>query len=283
MESIYIVTDNSTQFPYPSYPGINLVHIVPLSWNPGQKIELEYPSPLSFSPNACADFCPKLTAPTIEQFYRLFDELINSHHKILGIFLSSKLSDCYHNAEAAAQLLRKDDDIQVVDSQTTSAGLGILVQKVARLIAEGTTLLEAAKYIRSLILKSYAILCIPCLSYLHYNGYMDQIQALVGEMLGILPIFMLEEGVLAPVEKLRSTKQIYGTFQEFLDEFVKLDFITLIQSIHASLPDSNINFIMEYAQKSFPSAIVTTQFINYQLANLFGPNCTALFVLENRV
>ena len=52
---------------------------------------------------------------------------------------------------------------------------------------------------------TYMMVCTPGLSYLYYAGIIDQAQAFVGEMLGLLPIFTLEEGQINAVEKVRST------------------------------------------------------------------------------
>jgi len=278
MESICIITDNSVQFPHPNYPGRNLVKTASLKSYFGQKQNLEQWKTQNLPSVVDEELCPKLVAPTIDEFRQLFIELGNSYRQILGIFLSSKLSDCYQNAEKAAKLLN-GHDIQIVDSQTTSASLGLMVQTAAQSIVEGATLVEAEHQVRSLIPQAYAVLCIPDLSYLHYNGFIDRTQALIGEMLGLLPIFTLEEGSLTPIEKLRSHRQITEFFLEFLDEFEDLQHVALLQPVKTPAPD--VNLLKEYSQKTFTSTTFSTHTINLPLATLFGPTCTALLVLEN--
>lgn len=277
MESICIITDNSAQFPHPNYLGRNLVKIASLKTYLGQKQTLEQWKVQSL-PSVAEELCPRLVAPTVDEFRQLFIELGNSYRQILGIFLSSKLNDCYRNAETAAKSLHNGCDIQIIDSQTTSASLGLMIQTAAQSIVEGATLMEAEQRVRSLIPSAYAVLCIPSLSYLHCNGFVDLTQALVGEMLGLLPIFALEEGSLTPVEKLRSYRQITEFFLEFLDEFEDLQHVALLQSIKTPTPDANL--LKEYTQKTFTSTTFSTHTINLPLATLLGPTCTALFVLE---
>jgi len=278
MEPICIITDNTAQFPHPNYPGRNLVNIISLRCHLGQNSDVKRWNTQSLPPSASEDLSPRLVAPSMEEFRQLLSELGNSYRKILGIFLSAKLSNCFQNAEIAAQSLQNGCEIQIIDSQTTSAGLGLMVQTAAQAIAEGASLAEAEQKVRQLIPQSYAIICIPNLSYLYFNGLIDHTQALVGEMLGILPVFNLEEGSLSPAEKLRSPRQISEFFQEFLDEFDELQHVALLQPANATTPD--INLIKEYAQRSFSSIAFSAHPISLPLATLFGPTCTALFVLE---
>ena len=68
------------------------------------------------------------------------------------------------------------------------------------------------------------------MTYLYQSGFIGDAQALVGEMLGLLPIYTLEEGRLTPVEKARNYRQLIDFMQEFIDEFSDLYHIALIQS-----------------------------------------------------
>ncbi len=48
---------------------------------------------------------------------------------------------------------------------------------------------------------------------------MDNAQALVAEMMGMLPIFAFEEGRLVPMEKVRTPRHLFEAFQDFMGEF----------------------------------------------------------------
>ncbi|MEJ5201227.1 MAG: hypothetical protein WHV66_03240, partial [Anaerolineales bacterium] len=64
MESICIITDTSAQFPYPNFPGRNLVKIASLKSYLGQKQNPEQWKVQNLPPVANEELCPKLVAPT---------------------------------------------------------------------------------------------------------------------------------------------------------------------------------------------------------------------------
>ncbi len=61
------------------------------------------------------------------------------------------------------------------------------------------------------------------MTFLYQTGIMGYPQAIVGEMLNLLPIFSFEEGRMISVEKVRNSRHLQDNFQEFLDEFSDLD------------------------------------------------------------
>lgn len=278
MNSICIVTDSTVQFPQPSFPGRNFVRVIPLSVEiNGKMLEQEEIKPGSLPPFANKRQNPHLVPPSPDFFSRLFLELNTAYRDTLCIFLSSELNACHANALAAIQAQR-GNATHIIDSQTTSIGLGILVQTAAEAASHGLPIPEIDKLVRSLIPKIYAVFSIPGLSYLHYNGFVDQAQAFVSEMLGLFTIFSLEEGRLSPIEKVRNHRHVIDFFQEFLDEFDCLHHIALLQSAPANPQDSHL--IREHIQQSYPRSPFTAHPINLPLAALLGPRSTALFAVE---
>ena len=94
----------------------------------------------------------------------------------------------------------------------------------------GQPVAEVERMVRSQIPRTYMMLCTPGLSYLAYAGFIDPSQAFVGEMLGLLPIFTLEEGQISAVEKVRNMRGLIDFMQEFVSEFDELQHIAFIQS-----------------------------------------------------
>ncbi len=59
---------------------------------------------------------------------------------------------------------------------------------------------------------------------------MDNAQAVVAEMMGMLPIFAFEEGRLVPMEKVRTPRHLFEAFQDFMSEFESPAQIALLRS-----------------------------------------------------
>jgi len=279
MGTICIVTDNTAQFTQPSFVGRNSITIVPLETRLNGSIQdgnVVKSNNLPFS--ADDELHPELVSPTPEEFRQLFTSLSLKYDQIFGLFLSSSLNNCYSHAEQAAVSMHGHNIISLIDTQTTSIGLGFLVQAAAEALARGMNLVEVEHLIRSLVPHIYAAFCTPSLSYLYYAGFLDQAQAIVGEMVGMLPIFSLEEGRLTPMEKVRNRRHTIDFYQEFMDEFDHLHHIALMQSATPNAQDARI--LREHVQMEFSKISFTEHTINLPLATILGPSASGLFLLE---
>jgi len=168
--------------------------------------------------------------------------------------------------------------VKVIDSQTTGLGLGFLVQAAAATVAAGAPLAEVEGRIRAFIPRVYMLFCIPELSYLAHYGYIGYSQALVGEMLGMLPIFVIEEGRLSPLEKVRTQRHLFEAFQEFINEFDAPAHIALVRGTNRSAVRSRS--IHQCIRDTFPETPFSEHTTPPHLAALFGPQCTGLVVIE---
>lgn len=281
MRSACVLTDNSAQFPLPAFSGRGLVRILAhdislrdIDHAGGKDLKLN-----QFPHSASSELNPRLIPPSVEKFREVMTNLSQDFDDILVILISSHLSKAYENALAAAKDTQGRSTITVIDSQTISVGLGILVQTAASFLEEGRLAFDVEKRIRQMIPHIYTLLCTPGLTYLHHAGFIDHSQATVGELLGLLPIFSLEEGKLSPLEKMRNYRAVLDFFQEFMDEFDELDYIALLQNGSFSNPD--LRQLRQHSEESYPSTQYIEHMLNLPLATLFGPKCVGLFAIES--
>jgi len=281
MKSTCIITDGSVQFIKASFPGQVFVKTIPLEIQVEGKpiFDGNGVKPSSLPQYANQQLNPKVFSPSPEQFYQLFSTLGQSYDNILGIFSSNQLIPCYENAQKAAVGLQGRTKIILIDSLTISAGLGYLVQLAAEGISKGTPVYEVERQIRSILPSTYSILCPVGLSYLYYNGFVDHAQAVVNEMLGLFPIFAIENGKLIPLEKVKSSRNAVGFFQEFLDEFEQLSHIAFIQSALSTYQESKI--LRDNYQRESPTPY-SEHVINLPMAALFGPRTLGMIVVESQ-
>ena len=281
MPSICILTDNSVQFPQPVFPGQQHVKIIPMTVeiNGQQYTEHEF-KPSNLPKIAIESLKPKLLPPSEDDFIKLFSSLADNYDTIIAIFISSSLCACYNTAVAAFETLNGKLPVHLIDSQTFSVGQGLLVTAAAEAIVNDFSPVEIDREIRSLIPNIYATICTPGLSYLYHNELVDRAQAAIIELLGLYPIFALEEGKLVPMEKLKSYRHAVGFFQEFLDEFDHLKHIAFIQG---SIPTSlELRLLRETSGHGNVKVPFTKHTLNLPLSVLFGPNSLGLIALENR-
>jgi DegV family protein with EDD domain len=280
MSSICILTDSTAQFPQLGFSGRNDVRVVPFGvelngqfYPEGQDLRAS-----DLPPSASEELRPRLVVPTVNAYEDLFLNLNQHYRNTIAILNSSSLNQAYLNAQQAAVAVQGRADVTVIDSQTTSVGLGLMVQAAAEAVAQGELAFEVERMVRSLIPHTYMMLCTPGMSYMHHAGYIDQSQAFVGEMLGLLPIFTLEEGQLSAVEKVRNARSLVDFMQEFICEFEDLQHIAFIQSTSAMAHEAKL--MREHAQSCFQQTPFSEHNINLALATMIGPRSIGLVVVE---
>lgn len=271
MAKVCILTDSTAQFTSARFPGHERVFIISFSIKPGAARQRNSLAPQE-QPGG------RLIPPTRQVFSDYFTRLSREFDHILIIPLSSFLSPMLHWAEEAACQYTNHATIQVVDSQTTAIGLGLLVQIAAGAAVAGASLVEIEQLVRATIPRVYMLFCIPEMNYLAEAGFLSCSQAFVGEMLGLLPIFTLEEGRLTPMAKVRTQRHLLESLQEFIDEFSDPYHVALIQG--TGLTHLRARPLREYVEGSFPQTSFSVHAIGAHLATLFGPQCIGLVVME---
>ncbi len=280
MSSVCILTDSTAQFSKPVFPGRNLVKIIPLHIRVNHStIEGDSDFKASELPVSARDISSPISqSPSVEEFRQLFLSLGREYNEIVTILASSFLCPNFLNAQQAAAQVQGRIAVQIIDSQTISAGLGFLTQIAAEAAANNANLNDIERLLRGQIPHIYSVFCIPSLTYIYQAGFIDFSQAMVGEMLGLLPIFTLEDGNLTPLEKARNVRHLTDFFQEFLDEFNDLYQISIIQSIPPLTHEGKI--LREHASLNFPKTPFSEHPINLSLASLFGSRSIGVFAIE---
>jgi DegV family protein with EDD domain len=272
MPNVCILTDSTAQFTQSRFPGHERVHVIPFDLQGGERQESQ-----SLSGGVITQ--RRLIAPSSQDFVRAYTRLSRDYDSIVVITLSALFNPTMSHALAAAEQYSNGAPVEVIDSQTTALGLGMLVEIAAEAASEGASLKEIDRRLRVSIPRVYLLLCIPELTYLAQSGHMDYAQALVGEMMGILPIFTFEDGRLVPMEKVRTPRHLFEAFQDFMGEFEAPARIALVNSSgRGSLRTSPLR---QFVQETFPETLYSEHPIQPHLAALFGPRCIGLVVLES--
>lgn len=270
MSNICILTDSTVQFTHPNYPGHERVYIIPF--------EIQNRSQPGDESQPGKGFAQRLVPPSTKEFARYYGKLSREYDTIFVLTLSSLLNPTTRVALNASMQHGNPATIEVIDSQTTGIGLGLLVQAAAAAAAAGALPAEIERQMRASIPRIYMLFCIPELTYLAHSGYLDYSQALVAEMMGMLPIFAIEEGRLTPMEKVRTQRHLFESFLEFINEFDTPAHIALMGGV--SHNTSRTRAVRQYVQETFPDTPFSEHSIAPHLAALFGPQSSALVIME---
>ncbi len=174
------------------------VRTVPLSVFFG---EVEYLDGVGFSTGAffqkikSGGHWPTTSQPPMGKFLALFEELKREgYQQALVLTISSQLSGTFQSAANAAAMAG-GLEIQVVDSRTTSWGLGYLAAFARRLAAAGTSWPQLLAEVEAQLPRIGIFFGVEKLDALERGGRINHVAAFIGKALGLRPILSLAGGV----------------------------------------------------------------------------------------
>lgn len=182
------------------------------------------------------------------------------------ITVGGKLSATLKSAQIARDAL-SDKRIHVVDSDTASAPLGLLVLMAAEAAAAG----ESAEAIVAMVERrkpdAYLFVALETLEYLRRGGRISGAQAVIGSALSVKPILMIENGVVETSERPRTHKKARARLIELLTEKP----VERIGVLHTQAPDVE-TFATDLAQAAgIPREQVTVDLMGPSVAPHVGP------------
>lgn len=149
-----------------------------------------------------ADVPPTTSTPSPGDFLRTYERLANEATAIVSIHLMETKSTLINVARMAADML-PHVDIHVVDSRTTTLGLGLLTLVAARGAKTGKAATEIVTHLERRIADVHVHAAIRELTQLRRSGRVSLGQALVAGVLGIRPILYIGQGMAEVVDKVR--------------------------------------------------------------------------------
>jgi len=219
MKRVIVVTDSTAGMPA-DLAAQNGVHVIPLwvhfeeeNYRDGVDLTTEqfYPM-LSKARNL-----PTTSQPSVGEFLEVYRSLAGQAEAIVSIHISSELSGTVASALVAREMLH-DVPVHVVDSRSTSMGLGLIALAAARAAAEGHNAEEVAAVAEQLVLRTDVIFVVDTLEYLHKGGRIGGATALLGSLIQIKPILHLDKGRIAVLDKARSWRKAMDRLMEIVAE-----------------------------------------------------------------
>ncbi|MCM1565455.1 MAG: DegV family protein [Dehalobacter sp.] len=142
------------------------------------------------------------------EFVAEFTKHVDQGDEIIGIFISSKLSGTYNSAVMAREIMNKGR-IYVIDSNSATFGLGLLVVEAAEMAAAGKSAEDIVRTIEILKDQVQFYGVIDNLENLKKGGRLSATSAFAGSILGIKPIISIKDGAVIVVGKARGRKKAF--------------------------------------------------------------------------
>jgi len=146
---------------------------------------------------------PTTTQPNPEDFLLIFERLGIDYDAIVAPLISSKLSGTVDSAQSAKASFPRVP-VRVIDTQSTSMGLGFAALAAARAAAQGMSLEEIEAAARGAAASVRVLFVVETLEYLHRGGRIGGASRLLGTAFSIKPLLHLHEGRVDALERVRT-------------------------------------------------------------------------------
>jgi DegV family protein with EDD domain len=177
---------------------------------------------------------PATSQPSPGEFQEFYEELTKDGSTIISIHISSLMSGTCQSAKIAQSVLT-DRDITVVDSKLVASALGIVVLAAAKAVKAGKGKEEILQIVHKMIESVQTYFVVDSLENLEKGGRIGKAAAFLGGMLNIKPVLTIDEGVIAPFEKIRGK----GKALERLVEIAK-NFTNTYGNVRCVLSHANV-------------------------------------------
>lgn len=222
---------------------------------------------------------PELEAPNINRVLDCYQKVGRQADQVVAIHMSGHLSPMWAQSRKAAEMMMGRYGIRVIDSLTTSMGLGVLVEMAAKAAADGADLVEVARLINGAVPHLYVTFFSETLHYLERSAKLGSAQSVLGTMLGIKAMITMEDGKLIPLEKVQSREEVVEKLYNFTVEFSSLEEVGVVQHRYEQTQDDFVQRMKE----GLPGVPVRILRYPPSLAVHLGPNVMGVIVYEGLV
>jgi len=222
---IAVVTDSSAYLPESATPGLP-IHVMPvwLIWDDDRYRDGVDIDPATFYERLrTSRTLPTSSQPSAGEFAELFSDLAAEYDAIVCVLVSAKLSGTVASAMAARAELRADRlgsavEIHIVDAQSSSMGLGLVVLAAARAAAAGASPDEVVAAAHDMIGRVEFFFVVDTLEYLQRGGRVSLTKRLLGDALKIKPLLHFEDGAIVPLTQARTKGRALALLLELAEK-----------------------------------------------------------------
>jgi DegV family protein with EDD domain len=251
MAKVAIVTDSSAYLP-PDLMQRLSIQAVPLQLIWG---EATYQDGIDISPQEFyrrlpdAKVMPTTSQPSPAAFQAVYKDLLEQGNEILSVHISSKLSGTVDSAVQARQTF-PNAPIEIIDSLSTSLGMGFAILEAARAAQQGATLADCKTMVEQALANSRVFFLLNTLEFLRRGGRIGGAQAFLGTALNLKPILELRDGRIEALERVRTYNKALDRILEIFEAQVGGRKPIRIGILHANA-ESEANRLMERARALF--------------------------------
>jgi DegV family protein with EDD domain len=165
------------------------------------------------------DTIPSTSQPSVGEFVDFYRRVAEEKetNSIVGAYISSKISGTVASAEAAAAQV-PELDVTVINSFSTSMGLGFVALAAAREAAAGGSVADVVAAAKAVQERLTVLFVVDTLEYLHKGGRIGGAKRFLGTMLNIKPLLYLNDGQVEAMGQVRTKRRAIMEMLEVAEE-----------------------------------------------------------------
>lgn len=151
---------------------------------------------------------PTTSQPSAGEFLEVFQRL-TPDDEALVILISAELSGTVQSALMARNMLETEQqkNIYIIDSRSSSMGMGFQLIKAGEMFAQGRTMSEVIEEVERIEIQQEIYFIVDNLEYLVRGGRLSKSSGLIGNLLQLKPVLTVREGKLELFDKVRTSSR----------------------------------------------------------------------------
>ncbi|MFC2008744.1 DegV family protein [Chloroflexota bacterium] len=190
---------------------------------------------------------PTTSAPSAGAFAAAYELAGHDADGVVSIHLSSELSGTHASALVGRSQSVVSSRVEVVDSGTVSAALGLLVIEAATMAREGASVAEIVEVVRDCIPHTWFFGALGTLEYLRRGGRIGRAAAFLGSMLQVKPIIGFHDGAIYPIERARGRARALERVRRLIADYGSMARVAVGHTTDEDGMRSVEDFVKEYA------------------------------------
>jgi DegV family protein with EDD domain len=252
---VRVVTDSASALPQEFAQRLN-IDVVSLTIRFGDE---EYTDRVDLTPEAFWAKCkssktlPETSAPSAGAFQTAYERAkADGYDGVLVLTLSSMLSASNQAAALAAETVKGEIEVRVLDTLSVSMGQGLIVIEVAELAATGAGFDELVARAKAVMANSGVVATIDTLEHLIKGGRIGGAKALLGQVLSIKPLVELKGGVVAEAGRQRTRAKALAAVANVAKSHAPLKRLALIQGDCSAADISALQTLIKDVAVEYP-------------------------------
>lgn len=275
-QSVVVVTDSTSDIPEQLTASLGIT-VVPLLIAFGAE---SFRDGVDLSPQdfllrlEASKALPRTSQPPTTAFEAEFRSAIEKDRDVACITISADLSGTHNAARLAAEAV-DPSRITVIDSRATTMQQGWVVVEAARAARDGKDTQAVIQAARDAIGRSRLNAVLRTLDYVYKGGRIGRAQQLVGSALAIKPVLSFVDGVLVPIERVRTWKRALNRAIDLTAGYANVSDIVVLHTDNIEDADATA----EALSGACPGASITIGHAGATIGTYAGPGAIGIAAL----